>query len=86
MSWSFYGMGKPEALAKKAREDMTCQKCSEPEESIKDMALAIIEKSLMAMPAASAVRIQASGSQSKDERGATNTFKLDIEPIYGFVE
>lgn len=86
MSWSFYGIGKPEAVARKAREDMARQKCHEPEESIKSMALDLIETSLMAMPASSAVHVQASGSQSKNDNGAVNTFNLKIDPVYGFVE
>lgn len=94
MSWSFYGMGKPAALAAKAKKDLTAFKCAEPEETIKNKALDVIETALLAMADSAAVRIEAHGSQGPAHDAAhnriegrfDNTFKLTIEPIYGFVE
>ena len=97
MSWSFNAIGKPAAVAVKARKDLSAVKCSEPEESLKESVIASIELACSAMPDDPAVSITASGSQSpsyKLEGGhyrevagkLTNSLKLDIEPIYGFVE
>jgi hypothetical protein len=93
MSWSFNAIGKPSAVAAKARTEMEFIKCAEPEQSLKSMALAAIEAALSAMPDASVVKVYASGSQSPAyvnnkvvDGKFSNSFKLDIEPIWGFVE
>lgn len=93
MSWSFSAIGKAAAVAKKARADLERIKCAEPEETIKAGVIAMIEATCSAMPEASAVKIVASGSQSTayvDNKPAdgkyTNNLRLDIEPIWGFVE
>lgn len=89
MSWSFIGMGKPDALAVKAAADMSRIKCVEPEETIKAKAIEIIEVALAAYPKTIAVDISAGGSQwtnGIDSSIATNTFTLMIKPVHGFVE
>lgn len=94
MSWSFQAVGRASAVIDKARKDLAAIKCSEPEETIKNTALTIVEASLSAMPEASAVKITANGSQStaygpdnKPVEGKfTNNFNLTIEPLWGFVE
>lgn len=87
MSWSFSGIGLPGPLAAKARVDMTKCRCIEPEQTIKAMALNIIEHSLLAMPADYPVKIIANGSQGSPVEGQfVNNFTLTIEPIYGFVK
>jgi hypothetical protein len=87
-------MGKPAAVAAKVRADLTNIKCAEPEESIKAKVVEIVEAALRSFPDAAAVSIQASGSQSPaygaDGKAVdgklTNSVKLEITPIYGFVE
>lgn len=89
MSWSFYGVGRPIAVLNKARTEIARIRCAEPEETVKNKLLNIIEASLLAMPDASAVKIEASGSQSSDSKDPakfTNDVKLDITPLWGFVE
>lgn len=91
MSWSFYGVGKPAAVLAKARTELERIKCSEPEETIKNKVLDILTASLLAMPAASAVDLKASGSQSMVDyadpsKGVANQLILEIKPLFGFVE
>ncbi len=87
MSWSFSGVGKPAALADRARASLSNIKCREPEETIKGKVAEIVEECLAAFPAGSAVQIEASGSQSTADDGtALNSLSLNIKPLYGFVE
>lgn len=89
MSWSFYGVGRAAAVAAKARNDLENIQCAEPEQTIKGQAVEIIEASLKAYPPDTAVRIEASGSQtthSATPGAAVNNLRLSIEPLYGFVE
>jgi hypothetical protein len=90
MSWSFNAIGKPAAVAIKARADLANFKCAEPEESIKAGIIDMIEKACAAMPSTAAVKIEAFGSQSPSyppEPGKFhNNFSVKVEPIYGFVE
>lgn len=89
MSWSFYGVGKPKAVAAKARKDLSAYKCMEPEETVKAKVADIIDVCLSAFPDASSVQIEASGSQSTDSTKpgtATNQLSIKILPLYGFIE
>ena len=88
MSWSFYGVGKPKALAAKAEVDLSRIVCMEPEQTIKVLVGKIIAAALEASPDNGAVQIEASGSQSTDSTVGTitNQLSLKITPIYGFVE
>lgn len=89
MSWSFYGVGKPAAVARKAKADLSAYKCAEPEETVKAKVSDIIDACLSAFPAGAAVQIEASGSQSTDSATpgkAVNTLSVVIRPLYGFVE
>lgn len=90
MSWSFYAIGKPRAVLESARKQLSAIKCAEPEETIKGKFLSMLEASMLVMPDASAVRIEANGSQSARAAGEdgrfTNSFSAKIEPLYGFVE
>lgn len=87
MSWSFVAVGKPAAILEKARKDMTTYRCAEPEETIKGKVLNIIEASLLAFPEASAIEVNASGSQSMPDPGhAINSLSVTIKPLYGFIE
>ena len=97
MSWSFNAIGKPAAVAKKARHDLGKINCAEPEQGIKERVIEAIEMACAGMPDDCAVKIAASGSQGgayKLEHGAyheikgkfNNSLNLVIEPIFGFVE
>jgi hypothetical protein len=97
MSWSFNAIGKPSAVAAKARKELGAIQCAEPEQGIKERAIEAIELSCSALPDDNAVKITACGSQSpaykmvdghyKHVDGKfTNNLTLNIEPIYGFVE
>lgn len=87
MSWSFYGMGKPHAVAAKMKTELERNACVEPEEGFRQRAGALIIDALSAFPPTVVVTVQAGGSQSaKAEDGVANTLNLKIEPIYGFVE
>ena len=94
MSWSFYSVGRPLPVLEKARADLGKIKCAEPEETIKNNILSILEASLLVMPETVAVNIAASGSQSpaysndgKIIEGKSNNYvKLEVTTLYGFVE
>lgn len=94
MSWSISIIGKASLVSEKAKVDLDKITCQEPEETIKGLVGEIIDTALLSFPASYAVRITASGSQSpaytaeyKPIPGKmTNSVKLEIEPIYGFVE
>ena len=87
MSWSFYATGKPAAVLNKAKADLAAIKCAEPEEAIKGKVAEIIETGLAAYPSTGAVTIVVHGSQSTTFDGAAlNSLKLEITPIYNFVE
>jgi hypothetical protein len=89
MSWSFNAIGKPAAVATKARTDLERITCQEPEQSLKAMVISAIETACSAMPTDQAVRIEAYGSQSYSHGAPdkfSNNMSLKIEPIYGFVE
>ncbi len=93
MSWSFHALGKPMAVLQKARKDLHYP-CAEPEESIKQKFLNILEVSLISFPEVSAIKVVASGSQSSayDTEGKSvpdrfiNSLSITIEPVWGFVE
>lgn len=89
MSWSVSATGKAAAVAAKLTVDFGRIKCSEPEEMIKNSVASAIATALSAFPPNYAVRVDASGSQSqpdstKDEK--TNQLKVEIAPIWGFVD
>jgi hypothetical protein len=94
MSWSFHAVGKPHAVLEKARKDLTQYPLMEPEETIKENVLYILEASLQAYPESSCVKITASGSQSPayDTNGAlvpgkfVNSLHMDLDYLHGFVE
>ena len=88
MSWSISAIGKPAAVAAKIKADLSAYECSEPEETIRQTIGNAIAQALEAMPASSAVKVTASGSQSPStEPGKfTNSFKAEVENLYGFVE
>lgn len=97
MSWNFAAMGKAPAVLKaiKAYEEIaTASPMMEPEQSIREAALSIAELAVGAMSPDIAVSVSAQGSQSSlrnpdtgaFDRFPTNNLKLEIQPVYGFVE
>lgn len=88
MSWSVSAIGNPAGVAKQIEEQLAEIRCEEPEESIKNSVAAIISLALLQFPDNYAVRIDATGSQSHQGKltpGKTNSLRLNIEPLYGFV-
>lgn len=92
MSWSVGAVGKPSAVRGAIAKQFTNGgKCSEPEESIRQAAAAIIDKALEAQGDKVALNVSASGSQNSDYSTApptvtSNNLKISIDVIYGFVE
>jgi len=92
MSWSVSAVGKPSAVRDAIAKQFTNSgKCSEPEESIRQAAAAIIDKALEAQGDKVALNVSASGSQSADYSTApptvtSNSLKISVDVIYGFVE
>lgn len=93
MSWSFYAVGKPAAVLALAKKELGQLKCIEPEETVKTLFLATLETTLNAMLDSAVVQVRGCGSQapvyvnSKLVDGkASNSLKIDIEPLYNFVE
>ncbi len=94
MSWSVSGTGRASALAIRIEKDFeNYTKCSEPEESIKQKARELIVLTLQGqVPPDQVVTVTASGSQSisgDSNSGLTavrNQLKIEIYPIYNFVE
>jgi hypothetical protein len=98
MSWSISVVGKAPAVREKAQSDLKKITCQEPEETIKNLVGSIVDMALCSFPDSVAVQIAASGSQGPayeiDQAGnykqiegkLTNSLKVDISPLYGFVE
>ncbi len=94
MSWSVVGIGKVSALAAQLERDFERDgKCSEPEESIRQSARALIAQALSAQNSKTLVKVQASGAQSSQYAknssevvGYTNQLSILIEPQFNFVE
>ncbi len=90
MSWSVFAVGKPAAVAAKIKQDLSRIVCREPEETLKTNACQMVELALSAFPPNSAVKVEASGSQSVPDAAtpavALNNLTLKIGPIWGFIE
>ena len=89
MSWSISMVGKSPAVVAKAKIQLTNQKCSEPEETIKGKILDVIETCLSAFPADHPVEVSAIGSQSTDAAKpgiAVNQLQVTVKPLWGFIE
>lgn len=90
MSWSFQATGKSPAVRQEIARQGANGRCSEPEESLRQQALQIIDLALCAQNDNQAVRVEASGNQTyKDwtnKTGLSNQLKVSVEPLYGWVE
>ncbi len=91
MSWTISAIGKSDALAVKLAADFAAiTYLTGPEVGVKDAAAVVVAAALNGQVPATAVKVSASGSQSaftvKDgPTSYTNSLKIEIEPIYGFV-
>jgi len=85
MSWQFHQAGTAKALLAKAEEDLNRYKCIEPEESIKQSVIDIIEATLKTAPDNVIFAIDAAGSQTGNDKGILCDLKLEIKTIYGLV-
>ena len=92
MSWSVSRVGKSDKLGSVIKSDLANSKCSEPEESIKAaVGERLIAKALDGNIPATAVKVTAFGSQSVSgstggPNSVSNSLKIEIEQLYGFVD
>ena len=90
MSWSVNAVGKPSAVMVKLANDFGLIHCQEPEESIRQSIARAIANALALYPPASAVRVEASGSQHAPDhtkpQEKINSLRVLIEPVHGFIE
>lgn len=92
MSWSISKVGKSDKLGAAIKAELANYKCSEPEESIKNAAGEFIAKALDGNIPATAVKVTAFGSQSTmgghggEPDAFSNTLKIEIEQLYGFID
>jgi len=88
MSWSINAFGKiPAVTAKVANEFEKITYLSGPEAELKEAASEFVGKILKANTVKGAIRVDCSGSGSNHPSdGSSQTIKIDISPIFGFVE
>lgn len=93
MSWYVRAVGKPIAVNDELERQFGNVRCSEPEETIKNSAFALITTALSKFPANAAVSVTAQGSQtvsngkqSLTTGEAINSLEIKIEPLWNFVE
>ncbi|MGH7744962.1 MAG: hypothetical protein ACREQ5_09190 [Candidatus Dormibacteria bacterium] len=91
MSWSVSAIGRAGAVAKKIAEDLAKITCAEPEETVKNHAASAVSAALAAFPEDYVVKVEASGSQThpnwpSKEGGMVNQLRVNVEPVYGFVQ
>ena len=98
MSWGVGAIGKAPAVRKEiARQFAQGSKCTEPEESIRQLAASMLDASLAAQADNTPVRVAGSGSASFEYPPKTgdapnppviknNTLTVSVEVLYNFVE
>jgi hypothetical protein len=88
MSWSISAIGKAPAVLKEVEEQSAQQKCSEPEETVRQSACHAIKAALAAQGENIVVRLEAYGSQREDYQTKVirNQLTIRVEPIIGFLE
>ncbi len=88
MSWSFQAVGRPQAVAAKAKVESETPRCAGAEEVARTAALeAIVVLCTEGFASNNAVRVSASGSAyTQDGAQQYNSLDLKVEPLYGFVE
>lgn len=92
MSWSVSATGKSAVVKEKIEAEIArvCEHLAEPERSIAAAAGTTISASLDGQIPGGVVKVNASGSQSSHttdgQQVVTNSLKIEIDPIWGFVE
>jgi hypothetical protein len=88
MSWSVQAIGKAPAVAKKLATDFEkITHCSPEETAVKNSAAAAISMALQHCTAADAiVNVNANGSESSGQGGKTNSLKIEVNTIFGFLD
>ena len=88
MSWSLQSVGKAPAVRADVAKSFTTNQCTEPEETVRQAAAAVIDAALAAQDPSVAVKVTAQGSQSLKAYTAGTGYSLTgaIEPLWGFVE
>lgn len=88
MSWSVSAIGRPVAVAAKVAAEISSYKCIDPEEGVKQAVAVALAAALAAQDPATVVKVTASGHQSGvlASGGTNNTLRVEVEPVYGFVE
>lgn len=91
MNWSVMAVGKSDAVAKKLAAEFASIKVAGPEIEVVKAAAVMVDAALAGQVPATLIKVTASGSQSSMGQSDaptryTNSVKIDIEPISGFVE
>lgn len=86
MSWSVAGIGRAEALRAKLGADFGKINCQEPEQAIKNKIASAVDLALAAFKPNDVVKVICSGSQTPDGDARRNAFRVEFEPVYGFVD
>lgn len=86
MAWAFTACGKPKTVAKKARDAAATKVLSDPEESVRKLAMEFIAQSVDNV-AGKVVRVRASGNMAGvDGAVQSNTISVQIEPVIDWIE
>lgn len=89
MSWSFGMTGKPQVLVAKLDVLAATNPCRQPEEAVRQQALAIIKSALEASDQEQVVSVRASGSESyrdyQAQSGRAESLHIEVAPVFDFV-
>lgn len=90
MSWSVAAFGKSQAVRINIADQFSRSKCTEPEETVRLAAAALIDAAIAAQDLAIVIEVSASGSQSfrdwNNKTGVSNSVSISIQPKHGFLE
>jgi hypothetical protein len=87
MSWSLIKAGKVKSILAALEKDFASLSISGLEKEIASDVHVVIKKALSGFKESAAVTVQASGSAYTDNSiSVSQTVKVSVEPIYGFVE
>lgn len=86
MSWHISAVGMPAEVKMKLHQNAASVKHAEPEQTVKNLTLAVICTALDSYPPNHPVRVEASGSQAANSADkAVNALNVKIEPLWGFL-
>lgn len=89
MTWSVTAIGKAEAVKTKVAADFEKINVHKPEGEVVSRIGEAIVKALASLPDDCPVKVSASGSgyhPDPDERGFLQSFTVNFEPMYGWIE